>query len=63
MSQTLKKPQHYGTITAKDGWACCPHCGQKILRLWKTTSGKDIQLYCKRCCLEFLVNISSVPVP
>lgn len=41
-----------------NGWLLCPVCeGSKVLRVYPETSGTMIQVFCKRCRKESIVNI------
>lgn len=45
-------------MAVKDGWLLCPVCQKaKVLRVWPETEGRAIQVYCKRCGRETLVDI------
>ena len=45
-------------LTVKDGWLLCPVCGgSRVLRIYPETSGQKIQVFCKRCSKESIVNI------
>ena len=45
-------------LAVKDGWLLCPVCQRaKVLRVWPETEGRAIQVYCKRCGRETLVDI------
>lgn len=51
------QPEHAKLVT-KDGWLLCPHCGkQKVLRIYPETRARCLQVYCKRCGRESIVNI------
>ena len=53
--QTTKKPDK---LVIKDGWLMCPSCGkQRVLRIYPETRAKCLQVYCKRCGHEHIVNI------
>jgi DNA-directed RNA polymerase subunit RPC12/RpoP len=36
-------------------WICCPDCGKKLFRIDKTSSCKNIYIWCKSCKKEILV--------
>ena len=45
-------------LPVKDGWLLCPACKRsKVLRIYPETSGKAIQVFCKKCGRESLVDI------
>ena len=45
-------------LAVKDGWLLCPVCrGTKVLRIWPETEGRAIQVFCKKCGRESLVDI------
>ena len=45
-------------LTVKDGWLLCPTCGKsKVLRIWPESKGQAIQVFCKKCGQETLVDI------
>lgn len=41
----------------KNGWYCCPNCGQKLFRVTKETKATALFVYCKHCKQEKKVNI------
>jgi len=61
----LQKPEKYDKIKTKSGWLICPACGQqRLIKLLPTTRATDLQVYCRRCHKESIVNIPAfVPVP
>ena len=45
-------------LAVKDGWLMCPKCGKsKVLRIYPETKGEAIQVFCKKCGRESLVDI------
>lgn len=56
----MRSPEIHGKLlTVKDGWLLCPKCGgSKVLRIYPDTEGQRIQVYCKRCRQESIVNIA-----
>lgn len=36
-------------------WICCPDCGKKLFKIDKTSSCKNIYIWCKSCKKEILV--------
>ena len=45
-------------LVIKDGWLMCPSCGKhRVLRVYPDTRAKCLQVYCKRCGQENIVNI------
>ena len=54
----LQTTQKSDKLTVKDGWLLCPSCGRsKVLRILPETRGRAIQVYCKKCGRETLVDI------
>ena len=52
--------KHGKLLAVKNGWLICPKCGgSKVLRIYPDTRGKKIQVYCKRCRKESIVNIEA----
>lgn len=50
----------FGRILAKkDGFACCPRCGKKILRILPETSARSLSAWCRSCGKYYIVNIDS----
>ena len=39
-------------------WLCCPHCRQKIARVYDDTVLRNMPLYCKKCHRESLFDFS-----
>lgn len=45
-------------LAVKNGWLLCPKCGrQRVLRIYPETRGEMIQVYCRMCRRETIVNI------
>lgn len=40
----------------KNGWYCCPNCGQKLFKVSLDASASGIQLKCKQC--KKIINVS-----
>ena len=36
-------------------WICCPNCGKKLFKIDKTSSCKNIYIWCKSCKKEIVV--------
>lgn len=36
-------------------WICCPDCGKKLFKIDKTSSCKNIYIWCKSCKKEIVV--------
>ena len=36
-------------------WICCPDCGKKLFKIDKTSSCKNIYIWCKSCNKEIHV--------
>ena len=49
-----------GTMLAvKDGYLECPYCrASRLQRIWPETEAKHLQVFCRRCKHEMIVNIS-----
>lgn len=48
-----------GKLVVKDGWAMCPVCGRKLLKLLPSTSIRLLPVKCKHCKQEAIVNIEA----
>ena len=46
-------------LTVKDGYLVCPRCRQnkKVMRILPTTTAVDLQVYCKSCKTESIIDI------
>ncbi len=54
----MQKQMETGKLVVKDGWLMCPSCGkQKVLRIYPETRARYLQVHCKRCGHESIVNI------
>ena len=49
-------------MTVRDGWALCPVCGGKLLKLNPDTYVHNLPCKCKKCAQISQVNIAA-PVP
>lgn len=49
----------YGKLKVQDGWAFCPVCGKKLLKLNADTAVHNLPVKCKRCNQEIIVNIDA----
>ena len=54
-----KKLGKCATIIVRDGWALCPVCGGKLLKLNPDTSVSNLPCKCKRCSQISQVNIAA----
>lgn len=46
-------------IPVKDGYLECPYCrASRLQRIWPETEAKHLQIFCRRCKHEMIVNIS-----
>lgn len=43
----------------KNGWYCCPHCGQKLFKVTDMAVIKGVQYKCKKC--KEIININIEP--
>lgn len=41
----------------RDGWYCCPHCGQKLFRVTEKAICEGVQMKCKKCKIIIDVKI------
>ena len=54
----------YGKMRTNQEWLVCPKCGRgKVLKLLPTTEVKDLEVYCKVCKQNSIVNIPEEPEP
>ena len=53
----LPKQTKERIIIDKEGWALCPVCGRRLLRVRPDTMARNLPVYCKRCRQESIVNI------
>lgn len=46
-------------LTVRDGYLVCPRCRQnrKVMRILPTTTAQNLQIYCKSCKAEMLIDI------
>ena len=46
-------------LTVKDGYLVCPRCrvNRKVMRILPKTVATDLQVYCKSCKNEILIDI------
>lgn len=36
-------------------WICCPECGKKLFKIDRTSTCKNIYIWCKSCKKEILI--------
>lgn len=56
----MKIAHTYDKILSKrDGYLVCPCCKQntRVLRVREDTAAQNLQLYCRRCKREFMIDI------
>ena len=55
----LTAPPPIRKLDTEDGWLICPICrrNRRLLRIHADTEARNLQLYCKTCKSEILVNI------
>lgn len=56
----MQKGSGYGRmLTVKDGYLVCPRCriNRKVMRILPTTTASDLQIFCKSCKSEILIDI------
>lgn len=48
-------------LTVKDGWLQCPRCrrNRRLMRIYPDTSGHRVQVFCRNCKSEIIVNIEN----
>lgn len=44
-------------IPIKGGFACCPYCNSKLIRITPTTEGERLPVWCRKCKREILIDI------
>ena len=44
-------------LTKKGGFACCPYCGKKLLRVTPDTEAEALPVQCRQCKRELILNI------
>lgn len=44
-------------IPMKGGYACCPECNAKLLRISPETEGKRLPVWCRKCKREIMIDI------
>lgn len=44
-------------LTVKDGWISCPYCKRKLMRIRQDTLARSLQVYCRDCKREIILNI------
>lgn len=46
-------------LTVRDGWLHCPICrrNNRLLRIWPDTSASKLQIHCRLCKAEIIVDI------
>ena len=47
------------TLDTRNGWLICPYCriNKRLLRIQADTKARNLQLYCRTCKRELVVNI------
>lgn len=44
-------------IPMRDGFACCPQCGSKLIRITSESEGYHLPIWCRKCKREILIDI------
>lgn len=44
-------------LPSKDGFACCPYCGKKLLKVTASTEATRLPLRCRQCKRELIIDI------
>ena len=44
-------------VTVKDGFARCPWCGAKLVKVAPETEASSLPVWCRRCKRELIINI------
>ncbi len=55
----MQRNAECGKLVVKDGWAMCPVCGRKFLKLLPNTAVCLLPVKCKHCKQETIVNIEA----
>jgi hypothetical protein len=49
--------KHGKILPTRNGFAVCPCCGHKLIRLTPQTSAEQLPIYCRKCREYLTVNI------
>lgn len=57
--ERLQNAPQCGKLIVKNGWAMCPVCGRKFLKVLPSTCALHLPVKCKHCKQETIVNIEA----
>lgn len=60
MGKVLQSKADCGRLQVDEsGWLICPYCHRwKLLRIWPETQAKNLQVFCRSCRREIIVDIN-----